>query len=363
MRKVLLTLLIIIGGKTYVYAKNISDEVINSVSGEYIGDFFTNAAGGIKTGGGYLGMGHLDLDFEFRNTSKLFIKGAFTHGALPSEKYIGDSQTASNIEAGNHVYLQEFWYRHTLNRFELTVGLQDMNETFMKNEDGDFINSSFGIPPIASDEHPFPIFPLTGLGVSGQWNINDSYSWKTVIFDGYPLPFEQNPHNLNWRFAPEDGFLVVTELQAGTTIQGKEGVYKAGAYYHSGTEQDTETGEQTSDHNYGAYFIGNLTLNKHLSLFSQLVLGSKKAHAIDTYFGFGAVYKQGEKNTLGLALAHDGAGEKNYQHETVLECFYKRTVTENISIKPDIQYIINPSGAGNKLNNALVGFVRLEINF
>ncbi|GHV21502.1 hypothetical protein FACS189428_2010 [Clostridia bacterium] len=338
--------------------------VKDSISGSYTGDLFSNAAGGIQKGEGYLGMGTLGVLLEFPVEGNLFVKGVVTHGNSPSENYIGDSQVASNIEAGNHVYVQELWYNLRVNKFEFTVGLQDLNQNFMANESADFINSSFGIPPVSSDECPLPIFPLTGLGIAGQWDINDKYTARAILFDGSQTPFEHNPHNLNWKIAPGDGFLVVAELQAKTNIKDREGIYKVGGYYHSGVKEDTETQNLNSNRNFGAYFIGNFTLNDRWDVFSQVVAGSKKSDTVNPYLGFGATYKHGEANTLGLAVAHDGAYEKKYRYETAIELFYKRVLTDYITIKPDIQYIIHPSGnLDGGLKNALAGFVRLEINF
>jgi len=42
---------------------------------------------------------------------------------------------------------------------------------------------------------------------------------------------------------------------------------------------------------------------------------------------------------------------------------YKLVINNNIYLKPDIQYIINPAGTAIRLNNALVGFVRFGLEF
>jgi porin len=363
MKKVTVILLVVALFEISLYANSGNPIVKDSISGSYTGDLFANVAGGIQKGEGYLGMGTLGVQLEFPKDGKLFIKGVVTHGKSPSGDYIGDRQVASNIEAGNHVYVQELWYSHRINQFEFTAGLQDLNQNFMANEIGDFMNSSFGIPPVSSDECPLPIFPLTGLGIAGQWDINDNYTAKAVIFDGNQTPFEHNPHNLNWEIAPGDGFLVVAELQAKTKIKDREGIYKVGGYYHFGSKEDIETQAMNSNRNFGAYFIGNLSLNDRWEVFSQIVVGSKNSGTVNPYLGLGATCKYGEANTFGLAVAHDGVYDKKYQHETAIELFYKRILTDYITIKPDIQYIINPSGTDSKLKNALAGFVRLEINF
>jgi porin len=355
MRKITLTLLTIILFETGLYATNVFKNVKDSISGEYTGDFFSNFDGGIKKGSGYLGKVDLNFQLDFGEKSTLFFKGVITHGPTPSESYIGDSQVASNIEAGNHSYVQELWYQQKINKFELTVGLQDLNKYFMASDNaGDFLNSSFGIPPVASEYFVFPIFPLTGLSISGKWNITDAYSWQTAIYDGYQTPFEHNPHNLKWNVNADEGFLFISELQA----MKENGAYKVGGYYHIGMED----AEPEFKRNFGAYFIGDLSVNKW-NLFSQVVLSSKSSKTFDPYVGLGATFSCDEKSRLGAAVAHAGTYEKSYKHETAIECFYKRTLSDKIEIQPDIQYIIHPSGnLDGGLNNALVGFIRLKIN-
>ncbi|GHT40768.1 hypothetical protein FACS189437_06820 [Bacteroidia bacterium] len=363
MKKATVMLLAVTLFEISLHAKGGNPIVKDSISGSYTGDLFANVAGGIQKGEGYLGMGALDIRLEFPETGNLFIKGVVTHGDTPSQNYIGDSQVASNIEAGNHVYVQELWYNLRVNKFEFTIGLQDLNQKFMSNEIDDFMNSSSGIPLISSGACPLPVFPLTGLSISGQWDINDKYTAKAILFDGRQTSFEHNPHNLKWKIAPKDGFLLVAELQVQTKISGRDGSYKVGGYFHPGTKENPEMEELSTSRNFGAYFIGNVTLNDRWDVFSQVVVGSENSGTVNPYLGLGATCKYGEANTFGLAMAHDGVYDKKYRHETAIELFYKRVLTDNITIKPDIQYIINPSGTDSKLKNALAGFVRLEINF
>ena len=49
--------------------------------------------------------------------------------------------------------------------------------------------------------------------------------------------------------------------------------------------------------------------------------------------------------------------------ETILEICYKAQLTKNMYIQPDFQYVINPEGTGLNLENAIVGFVRVGLNF
>ena len=55
-----------------------------------------------------------------------------------------------------------------------------------------------------------------------------------------------------------------------------------------------------------------------------------------------------------------GAGYSD-DSETAYEIFYKIQVNDYLAIKPDLQYIANPGGAG--LDDAVVGTLRVELAF
>lgn len=85
--------------------------------------------GGIKTGTVYLGMANLKISFDTKGAKlwkggQLFINGAVTHGKSPSELLVGDFQAVSNIDAGDHIYIHELWYKHQFKQFEIIFGLQ-----------------------------------------------------------------------------------------------------------------------------------------------------------------------------------------------------------------------------------------------
>ncbi|HEX3009230.1 MAG TPA: carbohydrate porin, partial [Bacteroidales bacterium] len=85
----------------------------------YIGESFNNLSGGIKRGSTYEGMANLRISFDTDKArlwkgGQFYIHAANTHGGTPSCDLVGDFQVASNIEAGNHTYIQEFWFKQTV---------------------------------------------------------------------------------------------------------------------------------------------------------------------------------------------------------------------------------------------------------
>jgi len=346
----------------------------------YIGDIYNNFSGGLKTGGGFLGMANLKIGFDTEKANwwkggRFFVNGASTHGKSPTENYTGDFQVVSNIDAGNLIYLHELWFKQSINRLEFTVGLQDMNATFVASDNGSYyLNSSFGVPPVISGNIPVPIFPLTGLGLSAIWNINDNVSWLAAMFDGSPTDFENNPYNLYWDWDEDDGLFIISEFDYTRTKNEFSGTYKGGFYYHTGEFEDDELGlkSQTIDRNFGFYFIGDQTIwrlneNKKIDLFTQLAWSPGSINSHNFYagggFNFHGLLEGDHENTLGVAVAHAGFHRSFQKHETVIETFFKYQLNNYISLQPDFQLIINPASAEEKLNNALIGFIRVGIQF
>ena len=335
----------------------------------YIGDVVSNFSGGIKTGTTYLGLANIKAGFNTETANwwkggRMFVNIGNTHGGEPSATLVGDFQGISNIEAGNLSFLYELWYKQQLGKLEMTVGLQDLNADFATNESGSiFTNSSFGIQSSIADNVAPPIFPLTALGANVKWSISDTFLWEAAIYDGTPDDFETNPYNTEWKLSKNQGFLTVTELQVKKSlIRGRIGNYKFGVYYHQ--HNDTIAVEQK---NGGFYFTGDQQISKKLFVFSQIGISPKKMNKNNRYFSIGLNCKGPSdirpNDQVGIAVAYAGIDGNAVGSETAIELTYQFEVTENIYLRPDIQYIINPAGTEVKLKNALVGFLRFGVEF
>ena len=307
-----------------------------------MGDTYYNTTGGLKTGGGFMGMGNIKIGLDAWQGGSFFVNGASIHGKSLSENYLGDLQIASNIDAGEHTYLHELWFRQKLGEVSFTIGLQDLNVDFMVSEGaGEFINSSFGVPPVIATGIPMPIFPLTGLGIAARWDIVERWAIQGALFDGNQTSFDHNPNNVHWSFSKDDGILTMGEVHY-------DGRFKLGAYYHS------------VDENYGFYALADQPVNERLSLFGQLAFSPKGKNDNNFYVGAGANYTIGERSQVGLAVAHAGLHRTEHHHETAVEAYYKYELNDNIIFQPDIQYILSPSGMEDV---ALVAMLRSHINF
>lgn len=371
----LLTGWFITSGFTQPDTSGIDSKKPFSFSASYIGDLVTNYNGGINKGTDYLGLANLKMSFDTQKAKLwkngcLFINAANTHGGEPSANLVGDFQGISNIEAGNLTFLYEFWYKQTIQNVTVIFGLQDLNASFAVNEEGgSFVNSSFGIHSSIADNIPAPIFPLTALGLTVQWNISADYLWQASLFDGTPDNFESNPYNTDWKLSRNDGMTFISEFQVSKSfIKGMSGSYKLGTYYHEHNHAEADIKK-----NYGFYFVADQQIFKKknntssLSLFSQIGLCPRNKNKNDNYYSLGAIYKgllnKRPLDEAGIAFAYAGFSQNNVGNETAIEMNYQLKISDNFYIKPDLQYVINPAGTDTKLTNAFVSLLRIGINF
>jgi len=355
--------------KVQAQADSIKKESPFRFEASYIGDVVSNFSGGIKTGTTYLGLANIKAGFNTETANwwkggESLINIGNTHGGQPSATLVGDFQGISNIEAGNLTFLYELWYKQTLGKFSLTVGLQDLNANFAYSDNGAlFTNSSFGIQSSISDNNPTPVFPLTALGANLKYDITADYALLLAVFDGTPDDFENNPYNINWKLNKDQGYLAVTEFQIKKSLlKGRTGTYKIGFYFHE--HNDSIDVEQE---NGGLYCIFDQQITDKISAFSQIGYSPKSKNNHNHFYSVGLNYKglfnKRPDDLFGVAVAHAGIDRSAVGSETAMELTYRFQLNENIYLRPDIQYIINPAGTDVKLENALVGFLRFGVQF
>lgn len=345
----------------------------------YVGDNASNLSGGIKKGYNYMGYVavHLTLDTEKAGMWKggrLFVNAANTHGGMASANLYGDMQVVSNIEAGNHTYLQELWYSQVLNKVELIAGLQDMNVELINTMYGsEFLNSSFGMVPTLSLNFNAPIFPLTTIGITEKWNISDKTTWINALYDGNPTPFEDNPYNLKWQLKRGDGILAVSELQQRLSLHHLPGTVKLGAFSRNHFLEETlgKTIPDSLNHSqWGMYAIVDQEVwhfeKQSLGAFLQVSYSPSTSVTADFYSGVGihatGLFTRERNDVFGLAVAYTHL-PKISSSETILELTWNKPLGEYFFIQPDIQYIIHPSGKKSNLPNALAAILRFGFNF
>lgn len=349
------------------------------------GDFIINFKGGVKQGFTYIGKE--DITFTLNTEAAgmwkngtFFIHGLNTHGIGPSKQFTHDFQVLSNIEAGDHTGLFEFWYTHQIGKFSILVGQHDLNTEFLGSKySAILVNSSFGIMPSISLNMPISIFPLAASGVVLKYEADNNLIYRFGIYDGNPGSFEDNWYNLNVKLNSLEGFFNIGEIQYNQMDGDREvGNYKIGGYYHTGVFPNYNDTTQTIKGNYGVYaladralFARSLHAGRGLCIFFQGGLADPNRNMVHYYLGGGFRYHgilpDRYKDQLGLGIAHISLSQDylmNYSngrtYETAIETTYIFHFGKRYFIQPSMQYIINP-GADKSISNCLVGLLRFSI--
>ncbi|MEZ6165537.1 MAG: carbohydrate porin [Phycisphaerales bacterium] len=130
-----------------------------------------------------------------------------------------------------------------------------------------------------------------------------------------------------------------------------------------GTESGTSGFYALAEHR-----IWNADDDRGIDLFAQLGFGDEAVNDVALHLAAGACWvgpwSSRPDDATGIYITFiDLSEDAGYtDDETVIELFYKLQLTPFLSIKPDLQYIIDPAG-NSTIDDALVMGLRLEASF
>jgi porin len=336
----------------------------------YIGENFANLSGGIRKGQRYRGDVALSLSLDTEKAG-LWKGGSFSltfenaHGAGITERFVGDLQFISSIDAGQFTQVSEYYIGQSLmdDWMHLKIGKQDANLDFNITDAAlEFINSSFTLMPNV----PIPTFPNPSLGVSGDVSLADFFTLRAGIYD---CKGRGGTWGFSTAFGPDPESVEVGEMEF---AYGK-GLIKLGAWRHGG-KCPSLRGTRAISANYGGYGIleGSIlgTVKEEdapcLSAFLQFSAAPGEFNEIKNYLGAGMrasgyIPRRGDDSMgIGMARAIMSDDLPGLKDETALEAYYLAPFFDAVTIQPDVQYIVNPGGTEK---NAFVAGVRFGLEF
>ena len=341
----------------------------------YTGEVWHNTTGGLQTGTEYIDnfdfTGTLPLNLFTGEQTTVFAYGlANTNSGLSSD-LVGDLQGVSNIDTIGAVRLYELWAEQTFlsEKLRILVGLYDLNSEFDVIEPaGLFINSSHGIGPefAQSGENGPSIFPTTSLSLRLKYQVNEDLSLKFVLLDA--VAGDPNHPKRTTVILDGKGALLVAEVQykmndkymltGGSWFYNKE----KNAFPH----QRTTLQETALDFGFYGSLYGPLSQDHQIQAFVRFGIANNTTNLIKNYLGFGitktSIFTLDRVDRLGFSAAIARASQRSIKtsfHETIFELTYQYPLSEQLTIQPDIQYIINP-GLEVEFENALVFGIRLN---
>ena len=336
-----------------------------------------NIDGGVQTGATQLNKVQLLVDFDGDRaglpgwTARLQYFRTNNHSL--SGQRVGDIQTVSNIEALGADRLMEAWVERRLGkRAAIRAGLMDLNADFDSVEPAAlFINSSHGIGPDLSRSglNGPSIFPVSSLGAHASWAATDFLTLKAAAFDGVPGDPADPKAFAAVNLSRRDGALLIgqADWDIGKSSQASLGVWGYTAEFDRldapGERQDGQAGV------YG--FVSGSLPATGWSGWVRAGVADPKVAVVTSYLGAGVVgagvVPGRPDDQVGFALARAGLGAPARRAadlplaETALEATYSIRLRNNLSVQPDVQYIIHPA-SGSAIPNALVVGVRLAIS-
>ncbi len=343
----------------------------------YTHDVSSNVSGGAKSGSALrsLFMGSVTVDFGTLAGlpgTKAALSYGHQGGANGSE-VVGDIQAFSNIDAAPFSHIYEAWIEQSVAKGFLRVkfGQVDANTEFaVVGPAADFINASAGFSPTILGLPTYPQ-PKMSLNVFVQ-----PVSWLSIGGGSFAGTFDAADDE---RGTVKDQFTIgevkasweaLSVLGAGKVAYGHwrhsglaerfDGGLQKGADGWWATLEQRLTGDEASDEKPASgvqFFAKYGSAPGMLSIFQQ--------HAMVGLL-FDGGFRSGSDDALGVAMTHvdlsNVADAGTPLDETSFEFFYKVKLFGFAAVRPNVQYIVHPSGDPSR-RNALVATLRTSISF
>lgn len=357
-----------------------------ALEGSYIVDALSNVSGGRSRGTDLFGS--LLLDFQVYGEPALGWKGAFfevsilaIHGG-PFSDLVGDFQIVSNIQAPRTINIFRAYYEQKLHDDKLSflLGLYNVDSEFdIRKSARLFVHSSPGTGgDLGQAGRNGPgIFPVGALGGRLRYEDRGWYG-QAALLEGTPGD-PDDPFGITLELNDGEGLFTIGEVgRVWTDEVGQLGKVAFGAWAFT-EPYETHLSSDIQVANQGAYLSLEKTFYREeddpgqgLAGFLRTGVAEGSVNPIQTYVGGGLVYTglfEGRPaDRLGFSVSSGFSGSEfiragpNESHETALELTYSFSLSENISIQPDIMYVINP-GFDPALENSLIVGLRATAAF
>ena len=305
-----------------------------------------------------------------------------SHTGRPGAQDVGDIQIFNNADAPNFFELYELWFEQVFahDRARLKIGKVDANSEFAFVEHGgEFLNSSMGFSPTIL---AFPTYPDPAFSAILFVYPTEALYIGIGVFDGSTQEgVATGPRGFRTFTDDSDQVFIVGEVGAtyslsGGALPGRVGV---GVWTHTA---DFARFDGAVDSGGAGFYVvvdqqvwsenpGDPDDDQGVGAFFQYGWANENISPIVHHIGAGAAWMGlvpgRDDDVLGLGVSavvlsdEPGAGFSDHT-EIVLESFYAVRLTPAVSVKPDLQIILNPSGDPTA-SDAIVGALRLEIVF
>jgi porin len=340
-------------------------------SGAYTYDVSHGVRGGVRRGS--IGRGLLDFGVtaDLKPLAGLrggtLFAGFFLHGGANGSDLTGDIQAYSNVDAERFSRLAEVWYEQRLfgDRARLKLGQVDANSEFAAIASaGEFINASAGFSPTI---YALPTYPAPTPSVNLFLQPSGWLSIGAGLYRG-SLVSTLRPG------AEADAAFGIGEIAG---VWAEQGRVAFGYWRHQGYAPVFGGGMQRAPQGWYATFEQRLsgiaatdsTPARGLTFLAKFGSADERVSDFAHHAMVGVVAESpfgvaghGAGVMVSAVDLSDVAAAGYSRNETSLEAFYRWPALGFLTLRPDVQYIVAPSGATG-VADAVVGTLRAELAF
>lgn len=335
----------------------------------YTHDFISNT-GGAKSGPRNIGA--LDIYIESDLSKYTSLQGEFMAHYIhinqnDSRASIGDAQGASNIDMPVQVdRVVDLWYQQNWTaKFKTLVGIHDISTEFDVTESSlGFLNSSFGTSAELS-ALGLSIYPITSVGTRTQYSFTDELSLKTGLYNTN-VGDESTYRSFHTSMDKNEGYVHISEIAYQRDDQ------KIGLGIWNFTKTQEKLAADGRANAYGTYGLYEKEIGHNTWAFGRLGWADPTVSSIHSNMATGVVHrgilqrkKINDEVGIGMSQVHFSRQHlKNIAieedssttaQETAYEAYYQFQPMRILTLRPDIQYITNPSGINNLKDAWAVG--------
>jgi porin len=351
----------------------------------YATDLQANVLGGLRRGKAYAGELSVDLDFDLDRIARirglrLHASGDWTTGTDLSHD-VGNVFTVAQFFEGRQARLYTLFLQQSLldGRLDIKVGRFGTGDNFLTSPiDVEVVNEALNpmvvglqlnVPGVTAE----PNATWGGLVIGRP---TDTVSLALGAFYSDPTLDQLTANGTEFGIDRKAGYFLIGEaayyLNQTKGATGRPGRYRLGAYYDSNRYAYLDNRQRSERGNFGLYVLGEQMVYREgesekertqgLTLFGGLIYAPRERVNTMPYFvSAGASYRglvpRRDEDTAVFALYYGGFSRHlpGQTYEMTLEWTYVINVAPWLSVHPDVQYVIQPSGRATIPNALVVG--------
>ena len=392
------------------------------IKADYVGEMGYNAHGGYnddKTGrySDQFGLGvALDLEklWGWDNTQAK-IQLTNRNGQNISNDRIGDPR-AGTLSSSQEVYgrghmvrLTQFWIQHQMfdNKLDVKLGYFGEGEDF-NTFPCDFQNLSFCGSQVGNYVNTWYNWPVAQAAIRVKYNTTPELYAQIGAYNQNPSQLEHG-NGFKLSGSGTKGTVIPVELVWSPKVNNLPGEYRVGFYKSAADAPDVREDVNGNDavlsgadfrtrsSKKGYWFVAQQQLTTHngdasrgLNIAANATFHDKETNLVDNYQSLMLVYKgpfdARPKDDVGIGVArlhvnndvkknsellNDARGVSDYDNplytpiretEYNVELNYGFHVTNWLTVRPNLQYVVQPGGV-DKVDNALVAGLKIQSTF